>query len=134
VLSRLRRAVPFDAVFWALVDPSTLLFTQPHQRDIPPETIPYFIENEFLGDDVNKWTTLARDRVGVRTLVEVTNASSKRARATGTSSNRSGSATSSGRCSGPAERAGATSASTAKPAARSRSTKPAKFAATYPER
>jgi DNA-binding CsgD family transcriptional regulator len=72
VLSRLRRAVPFDAAFWATVDPATLLFTQPHQEEIPPDTIPYFIQNEFLADDVNKWTTLARDPVGVRTLVEAT--------------------------------------------------------------
>jgi DNA-binding CsgD family transcriptional regulator len=72
VLARLRRAVPFEAAFWATVDPATLLFTQPHQQDIPPDTIPYFIQNEFLDDDVNKWTALARDRVGVRTLVEAT--------------------------------------------------------------
>jgi DNA-binding CsgD family transcriptional regulator len=72
VLSRLRRAVPFDAAFWATVDPATLLFTQPHQEEIPSETIPYFIQNEFLDEDVNKWTTLVRDPVGVRTLVEAT--------------------------------------------------------------
>jgi DNA-binding CsgD family transcriptional regulator len=67
VLARLRRAVPFDAAFWATVDPATLLFTQPHQEEIPPDTVPYFIQNEFLDEDVNKWTTLARDRLGVRT-------------------------------------------------------------------
>jgi DNA-binding CsgD family transcriptional regulator len=72
VLARLRRAVPFDAAFWTTVDPVTLLFTQPHQEAIPPETIPYFIENEFLGTDVNKWTTLARQRLGVRTLAQAT--------------------------------------------------------------
>jgi DNA-binding CsgD family transcriptional regulator len=72
VLTRLRRAVPFDAAFWATVDPATLLFTQPHQLDIPHGTIPYFIQNEFIDDDVNKWTTLARDGAGVRTLAEVT--------------------------------------------------------------
>jgi DNA-binding CsgD family transcriptional regulator len=72
VLPRLRRAVPFDAAFWSTVDPATLLFTQPHQHEIPASTIPYFIHNEFIDDDVNKWTALARDRVGVRTLVEAT--------------------------------------------------------------
>jgi DNA-binding CsgD family transcriptional regulator len=72
VLARLRRVVPFDAAFWATADPATLLFTQPHQEEIPASTVPYFIQNEFLDDDVNKWTTLARDRVGVRTLVEAT--------------------------------------------------------------
>jgi hypothetical protein len=69
---RLRRAVPFDAAFWSTVDPATLLFTQPHQEGIPAETVPYFVQNEFLDDDVNKWTALARGRAGVRTLVEAT--------------------------------------------------------------
>jgi DNA-binding CsgD family transcriptional regulator len=72
VLPRLRRVVPFDAAFWSTVDPATLLFTQPQQQEIPASTIPYFVSNEFIDDDVNKWTTLARDRVGVRTLVEAT--------------------------------------------------------------
>jgi DNA-binding CsgD family transcriptional regulator len=72
VLGRLRRAVPFDAAFWATVDPTTLLFTYGHQVEIPPETIPYFIHNEFLDSDVNKWTTLANERLGVRTLAEAT--------------------------------------------------------------
>ena len=73
VLPRLRRAVPFDAAFWATVDPTTLLFTQPHQEEIPAETAPYFIQNEFLDADVNKWTELARERLGVRTLAQATN-------------------------------------------------------------
>jgi DNA-binding CsgD family transcriptional regulator len=72
VLPRLRRAVPFDAAFWATVDPTTLLFTQPYQEEIPAETIPYFVKNELLDEDVNKWTVLARDRVGVRTLAQAT--------------------------------------------------------------
>jgi DNA-binding CsgD family transcriptional regulator len=72
VLSRLRRAVPFDAAFWATADPATLLFTQAHQEEIPGSTIPYFVRNEFLDEDVNKWTALARDRGGVRTLAEAT--------------------------------------------------------------
>jgi DNA-binding CsgD family transcriptional regulator len=72
VFARLRRAVPFDAAFWATVDPATLLFTQPHQQEIPPETIPYFIQNEFVDADVNKWTALAAERPGVRTLSEAT--------------------------------------------------------------
>jgi DNA-binding CsgD family transcriptional regulator len=71
-LARLRRAVPFDAAFWTTVDPTTLLFTQPHQEEIPAETIPYFIHNEFVDEDVNKWTALARTRTGVRTLVQGT--------------------------------------------------------------
>jgi DNA-binding CsgD family transcriptional regulator len=72
VFSRLRRAVPFDAAFWAIADPTTLLFTAPYQEGIPPETVPYFIENEYFGDDANKWTALARDRAGVATLARAT--------------------------------------------------------------
>jgi DNA-binding CsgD family transcriptional regulator len=72
VLVQLGRAVPFDAVFWAAVDPATLLFTQLHQQEIPAETVPYFVHNEFCDDDVNKWAALARERSGVRTLVEAT--------------------------------------------------------------
>jgi DNA-binding CsgD family transcriptional regulator len=72
VLPRLRRAVPFDAAFWATVDPTTLLFTQPHQQEIPAETVPYFIQNEFLDDDVNKWTALAREPRSVGTLTQAT--------------------------------------------------------------
>jgi len=72
ILPRLRRAVPFDAAFWATVDPATLLFTGPHQEGIPPDTVPYFIHNEFLDDDVNKWAALARDPAGVSTIVAAT--------------------------------------------------------------
>ena len=72
VLSRLRRAVPFDAAFWATVDPATLLFTRGHQEEIPADTVPYFVRNEYVDDDVNRWTELAHDRAGVRTLAEAT--------------------------------------------------------------
>lgn len=72
VLPRLRRAVPIDAVWWALVDPATLLFTQAYREEIPLETGPYFVENEFVADDFNKWTDLAQDRNGARTLVGAT--------------------------------------------------------------
>jgi DNA-binding CsgD family transcriptional regulator len=72
VLSRLRGAVPFDAAFWTTVDPVTLLFTAPHQDEIPPDTVPYFLQNEFLEDDVNKFTALARDPAGVATLAGAT--------------------------------------------------------------
>jgi DNA-binding CsgD family transcriptional regulator len=72
VLGRLRRAVPFDAAFWSTVDPVTLLFTRPHQEVLEADTVPYFIQNEFLDEDVNKWTVLARDAGGVRTLLEAT--------------------------------------------------------------
>jgi DNA-binding CsgD family transcriptional regulator len=72
VLPRVRRAVPVDALWWATVDPTTLLFTQAYREEIPGETGPYFVENEFLRDDVNKWTALARERGGARTLLQAT--------------------------------------------------------------
>jgi DNA-binding CsgD family transcriptional regulator len=80
VLPRLRRAVPVDAVWWATVDPATLLFTQAYREELPVETGPYFVENEFLRDDVNKWTELARERSGVRTLAGATDGDLGRSR------------------------------------------------------
>src|SRR5664279_5066754 len=55
VLPRLRRAVPIDALWWATSDPVTLLFTQAHREGLPEEIGPYFVHNEFLDDDANKW-------------------------------------------------------------------------------
>lgn len=72
VLPRLRRVVPIDALWWAAADPATLLFTQAHREELPEESGPYFVENEFLHSDVNKWTDLARDPVGVGTLMMAT--------------------------------------------------------------
>jgi DNA-binding CsgD family transcriptional regulator len=72
VLTRLRRVVPVDAVWWATCDPATLLFTQAYRDGIPERTTPYFIGNEFLADDVNKWAELARDPGGVRSLAQAT--------------------------------------------------------------
>jgi DNA-binding CsgD family transcriptional regulator len=72
VLPRLRRAVPVDALWWATVDPATLLFTRTYTDEIPAETGPYFVQNEYLGDDVNKWVDLARDTAGTATLFTAT--------------------------------------------------------------
>jgi DNA-binding CsgD family transcriptional regulator len=72
VLPRLRKAVPVDALWWATVDPATLLYTQAYREELPSDSGPYFVENEFLRDDVNKWTELAHDPSGVRTLAAAT--------------------------------------------------------------
>jgi len=72
LLPRLRRAVAVDALWWAVADPTTLLFNRAEREEIPAETAPYFLSNEFLEDDVNKWTELARDAHGVRTLWDAT--------------------------------------------------------------
>jgi DNA-binding CsgD family transcriptional regulator len=71
-LPRLRRAVPVDALWCAVVDPASLLFARAYREEIPGETGPYFVTNEFLEDDANKWTELARDGRGVRTLFQAT--------------------------------------------------------------
>ena len=72
VLTRLRRVVAVDALWWATSDPATLLFTQAIREGIPDHLIPYFVDNEFQGDDVNQWTSLARERDGVSTLARAT--------------------------------------------------------------
>jgi DNA-binding CsgD family transcriptional regulator len=72
VLPRLHKAVQVDALWWATVDPATLLFTHAYREEIPSEAGPYLVDNEFLGDDVNKWTELAHDSLGVRTLAAAT--------------------------------------------------------------
>jgi DNA-binding CsgD family transcriptional regulator len=73
VLARLRRVLPVDALWWATSDPATLLFTQAFREGLPDRAIPYFVDNEFLGHDVNRWTELAQDPGGVRTLSGATN-------------------------------------------------------------
>jgi DNA-binding CsgD family transcriptional regulator len=72
LLPRLRRAVPADGLWWATTDPATLLFTSTYQEQIPERTKPFFIENEFVADDVSKWVDVARLPEGVRTLHNVT--------------------------------------------------------------
>jgi len=72
VLPRLQRAVPTDALWWAAADPATLLFTQSYSEEIPAETGPYFVANEFLDHDVNKWTELAQHPAGAGTLMHAT--------------------------------------------------------------
>jgi DNA-binding CsgD family transcriptional regulator len=72
LLPRLRRAVPADGLWWATSDPATLLFTSTYQEQIPERTKPFFIENEFVSDDVNKWVDVARHPGGVRTLHDAT--------------------------------------------------------------
>ena len=72
VLPRLRKVVPIDALWWASADPATLLFTRSYREELPAASGPYFVENEFLHQDVNKWTELARDTTGVRTLMQAT--------------------------------------------------------------
>jgi DNA-binding CsgD family transcriptional regulator len=72
VLARLRRVLTVDALWWATSDPATLLFTQAFREGIPDRAIPFFVANEFGGQDVNQWTELAQDPGGVSTLARAT--------------------------------------------------------------
>lgn len=71
-LSLLRRLMPIDAVWWALADPHTLLFTQALTDQVPTSAAPLFLENELLHEDVNKFALLARGPHPVSTLYEAT--------------------------------------------------------------
>src|SRR5271165_358232 len=70
ILPRLRKAVPIDALWWASADPATLLFTRSYREELPEDSGPYFVENEFLHQDVNKWSELASQAAGVGTLLQ----------------------------------------------------------------
>ena len=59
-LRRLSRLIPFDSAWFAMADPGTLLFTDAVREEIPAAATSRFIDNEFLLDDFNKWTTLVR--------------------------------------------------------------------------
>jgi DNA-binding CsgD family transcriptional regulator len=72
-LKQLRKVIPIEASFFATVDPATLLFTSAMADDVLAKVSPQFIENEFLQDDVNKFTSLAHSGQQVGGLVQVTN-------------------------------------------------------------
>ena len=59
VLGRLRAIMPVDAVFFATVDPATMLFTSATAEEPLRGAGPLFLDNEFGRADVNKFTTLA---------------------------------------------------------------------------
>ena len=70
IFGALRRRVPFDAAFWAIADPASLLFTRSFADEIPAEAQQQFAQNEFMGDDVNKFMHVAAGRPA--TLFEAT--------------------------------------------------------------
>lgn len=68
LLRALRQVVPVDATFFATADPDTLLITGGWIEN-PLETVTeLFLHNEFGGDDVNKFTSLATSDRPVATL------------------------------------------------------------------
>ena len=68
VLRTLRRAVPFDAAFFATADPDTLLFTGAYADEPLAAETPRFLDNEFGGGDVNTFASLATSAVHVASL------------------------------------------------------------------
>src|SRR5262249_47514311 len=72
VIRTLRTAMPLDAYFFATADPATLLFTGAVVDDVLAGATPQFLQNEFLQEDVNKFTRLARSRRPVGGLGEAT--------------------------------------------------------------
>jgi len=65
-LRRLRDLLSVDAAFFASVDPETLLFTSALAEEPLERSTPLFLDNEFSGNDVNKFARLAgaRDTIG----------------------------------------------------------------------
>ncbi len=68
----IRQAVPFDAAFWTISDPATLLFTRGVQEAMPPETAAAFLQNEFMTEDVNQFAAVAADLRGMHTIHKAT--------------------------------------------------------------
>ena len=67
-LRHIRRVVPMDAAFFATTDPTTLLMTSAVTDEILRPRAAQFLHNEFVGDDVNQFRTLARPNRLVSTL------------------------------------------------------------------
>ncbi len=72
ILKRLRIVIPIDVSFFTTADPSTLLFTGAVVDEILERATAQFIENEFLYDDVNKFSWLARSSKPVGDLIQAT--------------------------------------------------------------
>lgn len=72
VMQRLRRVVPFDGCCWGTIDPGTLLITSEVSEGIPNFAFAPVAENEYLIDDVNKFSTLARGNSPVGILSQST--------------------------------------------------------------
>ena len=72
ILKWLRIVIPIDVSFFTTADPSTLLFTGAVVDEILERATAQFIENEFLYDDVNKFSWLARSATPVGDLIQAT--------------------------------------------------------------
>jgi DNA-binding CsgD family transcriptional regulator len=72
IIKRLRKVIPIDVFFFTTADPATLLFTGVMVDEVLERATPQFIENEFLKDDVNKFSWLARSTTPVGSLIQAT--------------------------------------------------------------
>jgi len=72
IIKRLRKVIPIDVFFFATADPATLLFTGVMIDEVLERATAQFIENEFLKDDVNKFSWLARSTTPVGSLIQAT--------------------------------------------------------------
>lgn len=72
IIKRLRKVIPIDVFFFSTADPATLLFTGVVADEILERVTPQFLENEFLQDDVNKFSQLARSATPVGSLIQAT--------------------------------------------------------------
>ena len=72
IIKRLRKVMPIDVFFFTTADPATLLFTGAVVDEILQRVTSQFLENEFLQDDVNKFSWLARSSMPVGSLIQAT--------------------------------------------------------------
>ncbi|MFF1723172.1 helix-turn-helix transcriptional regulator [Streptomyces sviceus] len=72
VLHRLPDILPVEAVFFASVDPATLLFTSTAAQEPLDGVSSLFLDNEYGREDVNKFTALARGPDKVTSLDRAT--------------------------------------------------------------
>ena len=68
VLRSLRRLMPVDAAFFATADPGTLLFTGALSEEPLQAAASRFLDNEFGGEDVNTFVSLATSGSPVASL------------------------------------------------------------------
>ena len=80
VAGAVQEIVRYDGAVWATVDPATMLITGALVEDLPRDSAAAFYENEYLHDDVNKFTRLARGQRPVATAGEATDGDLSRSR------------------------------------------------------
>ena len=68
----IRPVVPFDAAYWTIADPATLLFTRGVQEELPTQSAPAFLHNEFMTDDVNQFAAVAAEPRRMHTMYAAT--------------------------------------------------------------